>query len=196
LREPDFSPRLAGDVIIGSNTGRYTNSLNGSSRGIELVVNRESATGLSGWAAYCFGKTRYTDVDRDQTYWADFDQRHALTIAGTYRISTRTNVGATLRASSNVPIPAYLTARDGSLFLGPARNEVRLPAYVRLDVRADRGFESFGRRLTVFVEVLNVLNRTNLGPARGWIRPSTGEAVGFTDTLFPRRASAGLLIKF
>ena len=43
---------------------------------------------------------------------------------------------------------------------------------------------------------MNVTNRVNLGPARGSIRPSSGEAVGFTDTLLPRRVSAGILIEF
>jgi hypothetical protein len=89
-----------------------------------------------------------------------------------------------------------VTARDGGLFVADRRNQVRLPAYARLDVRADRDFESFGRRLRVFVEVINVTNRVNVGAAPGSIRPSTGEAIGFTRTLFPRRVSAGLLIEF
>lgn len=196
LREPDVHPRLVGDLIAWPGPGRYANALKGSSRGIELLVDRRSATGLSGWAAYSYGKTRYTDTGRSETFWADFDQRHAFNLFGVYRFSNRASVGATFRAGSNFPIPGYLARRDGGLFVAHNRNRVRLPAYARLDLRADRGFEYFGRRLTLFVEVLNVLDRANAGLADGWVNPSTGEAIGFTDALFRRRASAGVLIEF
>ena len=51
------------------------------------------------------------------------------------------------------------------------------------------------RRLTLFVEVLNVLNRTNARPSGYFVRP-TGEALGVTETLFPILPSAGILIEF
>jgi hypothetical protein len=196
LREPDIHPRLVAGVIAGPRSDRYANALRGSSRGIELILHRRSVTGLSGWAAYAYGKTRYTDAERHETFWSDLDQRHALNVFGGYRLSNRAGVGATFRAGSNFPIPGYLAAREGRLFVAARRNQVRLPAYARLDVRADREFEYFGRRLTLFVEVLNMLNRANVGLANGSVNPSNGEAVGFTDALFPRHATAGVLIEF
>jgi hypothetical protein len=54
----------------------------------------------------------------------------------------------------------------------------------------------FRRRFTVFVELLNVLNRRNTGVANGSVDAETGEAFGFTDALFRRPASAGILIEF
>ena len=106
LREPDIYPRLVDTVIFDPpDPGRYRNSLSGSSRGIELLVNRLSTTGLAGWAAYSYARTTYTDADRDETFWADFDQRHTLNIFGVYRFSTRTSVGATFRAGSNFRFP-------------------------------------------------------------------------------------------
>ena len=197
LREPDLHPRLVGGVIVGPAVpSRYANSLSGSSRGIELLVNRQSAAGLSGWLSYSYGKTRYADADRGETFWADLDRRHGLNIFGSYRLSTRTTIGATFRAGSGFPIPAYVDARDGILVVADQRNRVRLPPYARLDVRASRAFETLGRHLTLFCEVVNVLNRVNVGLARGAVRPSTGEAVGFTDTLLPRRVSAGIVVQF
>ena len=105
-------------------------------------------------------------------------------------------ISGTFRAGSNFPIPAYLTARDGGLFAAAGRNHVRLPSYARLDLRADRAFEYFGRRLTLFFELLNALNRANLGLAGGSVNPATGEAIGFTDALYRRRASAGISVDF
>jgi hypothetical protein len=76
------------------------------------------------------------------------------------------------------------------------RNESRLPAYSRLDLRADRVFTMGKTRLTVFGEVVNVLDRDNLGPADPSIRLRTFEAVRVTETLLPRVPAVGVMIAF
>ena len=73
---------------------------------------------------------------------------------------------------------------------------MRLPAYTRLDVRAERTFHYAGRRFTVFGEALNVLDRINVGLADGAIMRDTGEALGFTERLFPRLLTAGMRFEF
>jgi hypothetical protein len=172
----------------------------GSSRGLELLLERRATKGLSGWAGYSYGTSRYTDSLRNETFWADFDQRHALNVHAHYAVTDRMSAAATFRAGSNFPLPGYFTARPdvASLFVvgGAARNAVRLPAYSRLDVRAERAFHVAARRVTMFFEVLNVLNHANLVAATGVIRRETGEAVGFTEPLLPRLPSAGLRIEF
>jgi hypothetical protein len=100
------------------------------------------------------------------------------------------------RASTNVPIAGYLTDRDGVLFVGTRRNDVRLPDYARLDARAQRTFGSSARRVSVFGEMLNLFNRQNLGPAEGVIDAQTGRALGFTRELMPRRVSVGVAVHF
>jgi hypothetical protein len=195
LRAPDRQPRLVAGVLVPPGPGRYENALSGTSRGVELLVERQSGTGLSGWVAYSYGRTRHTDAGRRETFWADFDQRHGINAFGVYRISDRTTVGARFRGGTNFPIPGYFIARDGRLFAGSGPNEVRLPGYARLDARATRTLTFGRRRLTLFGEVFNVLNRANLGLADGFIRPS-GEAVGFTEPLIPRLALAGFVIEF
>ena len=102
----------------------------------------------------------------------------------------------TFRGGTNFPIPGYLVARGGHLFSGDQRNQVRLPVYARLDLRAERTFDRGALRVTPFAETLNLLNRTNLGLADGVITHDTGEAVGFTERLFPRLISAGLRLEF
>ena len=196
LRGPESYPRLVGDLFVFPRQNHDGNPLRGTSQGIELVVDRRSSIGLSGWASYSYSKTRYTDAERRETFWGDFDQRHSFSLFVTHRFSERAGIGATFRAGSNFPIPGYFAARDGGLFASGARNQLRLPAYARLDVRADRGFDYYGRRLTLFVELLNALNRANVGLANGSVNPSTGEAIGLTDTLFRRRASAGISVVF
>jgi outer membrane cobalamin receptor len=194
LREPDLLPRLVAGRIVAPETA-WVNALEGTSRGIELLVERESATGLSGWGTYSYGRTCYTDFERQETFWADLDQRHSVTLSGAYRFS-RGSVGATFRAGSNFPIPAYLSARDGGVFVGSRRNTLRLPPYARLDLRGDREVAYFGPRMRLFLEMLNVLNRANAGLAGGSVDLQTGEAIGVTDAHFGRRIVGGLLFEF
>ena len=164
--------------------------------GIEVLVERRSATGLSGWAAYSYGRATQTDPARGETYWSDFDQRHTLNLFGIYRFSPTTSVGGTFRAGSNFPLPGYFERRAPDVIVGGARNQVRLPAYVRLDLRADRQFHYLGRRLTPFIELLNVFDRVNTGRADGRVNHLTGEAQGFTEPLMRRRVTAGIVIDF
>jgi outer membrane cobalamin receptor len=193
LRPPDVYPRLADGVAFWPTApASPLNALRGGSRGVELLVAREGTGRLSGWVSYAYGRTRQTDALDHETFWGDFDQRHAFNATGVYRVSDVTSVGIMFRAGSNIPIPGYLTARNGALFIGERRNEVRLSHYARLDARAQRALDFSKGRITVFAEVLNVLNRQNLGPADGLVQPLTGEATGFSRTLIPRRVSAGI----
>ena len=82
------------------------------------------------------------------------------------------------------------------MFLASVRNAVRLPLYARLDVRANRTFTFERSRLTLFVEVMNLLGRDNGGQSDGFVVPSTGRAVGYVESLLPRVPSAGLLFEF
>jgi hypothetical protein len=72
---------------------------------------------------------------------------------------------------------------------------LRLPAYARLDLRADRAFTWSSRRLTLFVEVANALNRTNLRNVPYSVDRS-GRVLGATDSMIPILPSAGFVIEF
>lgn len=197
LRRPDLQPRpIDGVLDIDSNAIRFENALTGTARGIEVTLTRRSTAGLSGWVGYSYGVARHTDGARQERFPSDFDQRHAINVSGVASLPWKARLGLTFRGGTNVPIPGYLTTRSGELVAGSARNQERLPAYARLDVRAQRAFPHWGRRFTVFVEAVNVLNRVNLGPADGVIRRDTAEAIGFTERLFPRLFTAGLRCEF
>jgi hypothetical protein len=175
---------------------RYANALHGASRGLELLAERRSPRGPSGWVAYSFARTHFDDAARGERFKGDLDQPHALTIFGTYPLSRAATVGATFRAGSNFPVAGYFVSRSGQLFAGSQRNQVRLPAYVRLDIRADRELAMFNRRAVLFGEVLNVLGRANAGLAHGVVDPATGAAAGFTAPLMPRRFLVGIQLSF
>jgi hypothetical protein len=79
--------------------------------------------------------------------------------------------------------------------LGTVRNTLRLPAYARLDVRMDRTFTISGTRTTLFVELANALNRTNLRNVPYGV-DTRGRVLGGTGTLLPIMPSAGFVIEF
>ena len=177
-------------------TLRPENSLDGRSRGVELVLARDGSARVTGWVSYAYAATRYLDPVRHEIFWGDFDQRHTLNASGAYRVSDRTTMSVNLRAATGIPIPGYFAERDGRLFVSDRLNEVRLPLYARLDLRVQRTIRSFGRNVAFFAEVLNVLDRQNRAPGVGAVFPATGEAIGFTRSLVPRRPAAGIVISF
>jgi TonB dependent receptor len=197
IRRPGAESRIVDGVLVrGSISAKYENRLDGHSRGIELLVQRLDANGFSGWISYAYGRNRYRDTTTEEIFWGDLDQRHTMNLYALYRLSPRMSVSGKLRMGSNFPAPGYYTESGGRFFLGPERNDVRLPSFARLDVRANRTFTWSSRRLTLFVEVVNVLNRENVRYHPPSIDGRTLEARRLFESLLPVVPSAGVLIEF
>jgi hypothetical protein len=162
---------------------------------VDVTLTRRSASGLTGWMAYTWARTRHHDTQTGETFDADLDQRHTLNVFAEQRLSYRFTVSAKFRMGSNMPIVGYFAGTPEALRLSTTRNDVRLPYYARLDLRADRTFTFDRRRLTLFVEIMNVSGRRNYGQADGSVR-STFESVGFVERLIPFVPSVGMLIEF
>lgn len=201
---PNAEFRVAnGRIVLPSFTTRYQNALDGHSRGVALMVGRRSPNGLSGWIAYDLAFTRYSltsvgsGLSRTEDFYADYDQRHTLNMYGVYRFSDRMSFSSRFRAGSNFPAPGYYESRgDGRYFLSTERNNLRVPVYTRLDVRANRTFTWQTRRLTLFVEALNLYDRTNVRAASPGINGNTHQVFGIFDSMFPRIPSVGFLLEF
>jgi hypothetical protein len=174
----------------------FTNTLDGTSHGFDLLLIRRSAAALSGWIGYTWSKTHYDDTATGESFYGDFDQRHTLNVFLQQRLSYRLAVSGKLRIGSNFPIVGYFSGTPEDMLLASVRNAVRLPLYARLDVRANRTFTFERSRLTLFVEVMNVLGRDNSRQSDGFVVPGTLRAIGYVEGLFPRIPSAGLLFEF
>jgi carboxypeptidase family protein/TonB-dependent receptor-like protein len=197
LRRPGKDTRVTGGRLIrGSSLSPYETRLDGFARGVEVLVQRGGANGLSGWISYAYGRNRYHDVVSGETFWGDFDQRHTFNTSAVYRRSERASFVAKLRIGSNFPLPGYYERRDGLYYVTSVRNETRLPAYARLDLRANRTFSWSRRRVTVFAEVINVLNRSNVRFQPPSIDTRTRQATNLFETMLPVIPSAGVLIEF
>lgn len=151
---------------------------------------------LSGWIAYSFGHTRYKDGVTGEAFDGAFDQRHTLSLFGRYRMSDRMSVNARWRFGSNRPITGYTEGRpDGRFFVGTARNSTPVPAYSRLDMRVDR-YRWGSRRLTLFGEVANLLNRENFRQVPPVVDFRSGQAFEPLQSMFPLLPSIGGTLEF
>ncbi len=103
---------------------------------------------------------------------------------------------AKLRTGSNVPAVGYWEQQGDAFFVGSTRNAVRVPLYSRFDVRANRTFNWESKRLTLFVEVMNVLGRDNVRYEQPGVDIRTGQAFGLFSSMIPLVPSAGVLIEF
>ena len=197
IRRPGGETRVVdGRLVRGSPTAPFASRLDGAARGLELLVERRDPNGLSGWLAYSYGRARHTDVVTHERFWADLDQRHALNAYASYRLSNRWNFGAKLRMGSNFPVAGYYREQDGLYFASEVRNELRLPVYARLDLRAARTFTWTRSRLTLFAEVINVLDRDNVRSNPPTVDSRTWQVRHLFETMIPVVPSAGLLIEF
>jgi hypothetical protein len=196
VRRPAAETRLVdGRIVRGFTSAPYEASLDGFARGIEILVQRRSPNGLAGWAAYSYGRNRYRDALTGESFWGDQDQRHTVNLYGFYRISDRTSLSGKLRAGSNSPAPGYYGDVGGAFVLTDRRNELRLPAYARLDLRANRTYQWGHRRLTLFAEVMNALNRANVRFNPPSVS-STGAVRHIFERMMPIVPSAGVLVEF
>lgn len=207
LRVKNAEFRLLDRQLIRPGTPYVDNVLRGRTYGIDATVERRSANGFTGWLAYSWGRAELTDESgtitgaaasrvTDETYPADYDQRHTLNAYAGYRWSARTSVSSRLRYGSNFPITAYVSERGSEWVVAAERSRARLPAYARVDVRADRAFVLGSRRLTLFVEVINALNRDNVRPQAGALNVASRTVTGLTERVFPFLPSAGVLVEF
>ena len=197
FRRFGLETRLVGNRLVrGSGTAPYANRLDGYARGVELLVQRRAPNGLSGWISYAYGRNLYRDTVSGESFWGDLDQRHTLNVYGFYRLSARTSLTAKLRMGSNFPVPGYYVERDGLYFVTDRKNELRLPIYARLDVRANRTFNWSRKRLTLFAEVMNVLDRDNQRFDPPSIDSRTRQATGLFRSMIPIVPSAGVLLEF
>jgi hypothetical protein len=115
----------------------------------------------------------------------------------TYRITPSLNLSGRWAYGSGQPIPGYLTVRDGLLYLAPTRNDLRLPAYQRVDVRVNKSFTYDAWKLTLHGEVLNVTNRENIRYLSfDGINTATQRAFITTERVFPIVPVAGVTLEF
>jgi hypothetical protein len=130
----------------------------GRARGMEILLRHEGTGPLSGWISY----TRASVTDRidGRNVPRAWDQRDAVGFSVNYRLGARWNFNVAGNYHSGTPTtPVIAQLENGVLTSAPALfHSDLLSPYHRVDSRVShtRG------RFTVFVEIFNVLNHSNV----------------------------------
>jgi hypothetical protein len=121
---------LEGDLLRG----------NGRAYGLEFYVHKKTGR-LNGWVSYTLAKTelQVNGINNGNWYPTRYDQRHNLKIAAFYEINKRWSFSSNFVFLSGTPatFPTSRYYENGILIpydANNSRNNVRLPAYHRLDV--------------------------------------------------------------
>ncbi|MCW5910641.1 MAG: TonB-dependent receptor [Cyclobacteriaceae bacterium] len=121
---------LEGDLLSGI----------GRAYGMELYLQKKVGK-LTGWIAYTLARTelKVNGINNNEWYAARYDQAHNLKLSGFYDISKRWSASANFTFVSGTPatFPTSRYVVQGILIpynAQDSRNNVRLPAYHRLDV--------------------------------------------------------------
>jgi hypothetical protein len=134
--------------------------------GIEFFSRRMGAGKVGWWLGYVWSRAE----DEIEGSWVprSWDQTHAVTASLNYRIGRRWNFNASALYHTGWPttqVAANLVQEpDGSWRLEPylrSRNATRFPDFHRLDVRASRDFSLKRGALTLYLEIINLLNSDN-----------------------------------
>ena len=133
---------------------------------MQVLLRQQPWHGFFGWVAYTVSRSERLDTPGSSWRLFDYDQPLVLTVVASKEVRAWT-VGLRFRYATGLPrtpvTGAFYDAKDDLYqpVFGP-QNSIRLPAFWQLDLRVDRSFllgES--ARLLVYVEGLNVTNRTN-----------------------------------
>ncbi|MGH9459034.1 MAG: TonB-dependent receptor domain-containing protein [Thermoanaerobaculia bacterium] len=132
-------------------------------RGIELVLESESARRYAWWLSYALSEVNDTIDDREVP--RSWDQRHAFSFGANAKLPRDWDVSLTGTYSSGRPgteMRAIRTA-DGDIALVPGpRNATLRPSYHRLDARVTKRFSLRHGSLVLAAELLNVTGRSNV----------------------------------
>ncbi len=174
----------------------YVNSERGYSRGAEVFLQRSSANRFTGWISYAYGHAEMTDGITLSHFPSDYDQRHTVNIYGGYRIKPTVNLSLRSSYGSGFPIPGYLTKVGSLYYLTLVRNQLRMPAYSRTDLRVNKSWTKARWKLTLYGEVVNLTNRTNyVFDSFNGYNATTHQAYLTLDTMFPILPSAGIVFE-
>ncbi|MCW5801118.1 MAG: TonB-dependent receptor [Deltaproteobacteria bacterium] len=142
-----------GFAIYRENLGRA------KSFGLELSLKRNAGP-LFTLLSYTFALSERVDDPRLGAGWRPFelDQRHNLQLAASYAF-TKWRVGARLQVVAGNPYsPTRL--ENGGFVVDPWAG--RLPAFVSLDLRADRRWHRCWGDIVFYIDVQNATNRYNV----------------------------------
>lgn len=197
LERPLYDPRLVGTkIFVPPVNAPFRNSARGYARGAEIFLQRRSANKLTGWVSYALNYTRLRDGVAGVSYPSDQDQRHTINVYGSYRLRPTVNLSLKVLYGSGFPIPGYFRMQGTAYYLSSQLNQARLGDYQRTDFRINKAWVKDKWKITLYGEVVNVLNRKNIRfDSFNGYNGTTGLANITLTQLFPILPAAGVVFE-
>ncbi|GAB4304646.1 MAG: TonB-dependent receptor [Myxococcota bacterium] len=153
------------DKIVERNgemmTENYSNEGEGRAYGAEFMLRHEVGKYFFGWLAYTLSWSERKDMATGDWRPFDWDQRHILTLLGTFRLPKNWEVGARFRfVTGNAITPLNGSTYDTDAFnyipYPGKTNSDRLPPFHQLDIRVDKKFIWNWVIMSIYLDVINV----------------------------------------
>jgi hypothetical protein len=143
----------------------------GRSYGIELFLEKKFGR-LTGWLGYTISRTDrlFEGLNAGERFPYRYDRRHDISLVGNYRLSEGTELSGTwVYGTGNavsLPIATYPSLRlDGyyteDIEYYPARNNIRMKAYHRLDLGIRFAKSNSERERALTIGIYNLYSRKN-----------------------------------
>jgi outer membrane receptor for ferrienterochelin and colicin len=145
----------------------FSNGGSGETRGLELFVQQQLWRDLEGWLYYTFSVSDLSTGAGTSQVLSPFDQTHVLGTVVSYALPEGWQVRSRFQYATGFPTTAVI----GSVFDSSTGSYVsvpgptlgaRTPAFSQLDLRVDKSWRTKAAKITAYVDVRNVYNRTNL----------------------------------
>jgi hypothetical protein len=171
------------------------------SRGAQIVLQRRSSNRLSGWIGYTFVQARANvsllnpethDVVFSPYYATAEDQPHAVNAFGMYRLRPSINLSGKVLFGSGYPARTGLEFTSNGWQVVPV---VRLPDYLRVDLRCDKSWAFSRWKMTLYSEVINLTDHDNR-IIDSVTSDSTGKVVIKTESALPITPTVGVVFEF
>jgi hypothetical protein len=155
-----------------SNSGTLSNDGEGTNLGVDVVLARNFANGLSGNITYSYNDLRIDDNDGLGEYDGDDSRPHFFSVGGSWEISEHWLLSARMKWASGLPIDDFIIHDD---VLAPGeplryskeeitRNTLRADDYYALNMRVDYRRPLGWLDFVAFLDVINVIGGVGASP--------------------------------
>jgi hypothetical protein len=154
------------DLVVADPDVNYVNGASGEAYGLEALLKKEQQGAWSGWLSLSLSESSRRNDLTGETFVYEFDQPVIATLVLNYKPSAEWTFGAKWNYHSGNPYTRVFA--DGFYDDGRVKpgygpiNEDRLPAYHRLDLRAERHYVFDTWKLNAYVDLINAYNRRNV----------------------------------
>jgi len=182
----------------------------GEAYGVEFFLNKTKGK-FSGWIGYTLAWTVYQfdQLNGGRKYYSKYDRRHDFSLALTYNAIENFNIGLTWIYASGqrytLPPGQFIFDPIGTgggsevTFNYAGLNTAQFPAYNKMDINLNYGFNTFNLKFEAYLNLYNVYNMHNaFAQYIVLVEDENGDEIPVVKriSLFPFIPSLGLVVKF